>query len=155
MSPAEVEEEARRLVELFGTSQRELILFLSGQLSVLKTQAQMLMGLSGLVVTVTGFSGHNMVRGGAWSTAAMVTGIVFVLLAVVLTLRVTMRLRWVSQDLDDDLELTARIVLRRRNAQQHQLSIAGVFVALGLAFYLGSVVLAAVSIGAAMGPPPS
>lgn len=149
-----IEEEARRLTELFADQPPALVAFLSGQLSVLKSQAQVLMGLSGLVVTVTGFSGHNMVRGGPWSTTAMVAGIGFVLVAVVVTLRALTRLRWVSQDLADDLNQTTVAVLTRRNSQQRSLLYGGACVAIGLASYLVSVVLAALAIGGQMAPPP-
>ena len=148
------EDEARRLVEVFKARPEGLVGYLSGQLGVLKTQSQTLMGLSGLVVTVTGFSGHNMVRGGPWSTSAMVLGIAFVLAAVVTTLRVSGRLRWVSQDLEDDLYVTALAVIRRRDAQQGALATAGAFVAVGLGLYLVAVVLAALTI-AEFTPPPS
>jgi hypothetical protein len=149
-----IEDEARHLVALFAGEPRSLVGFLSGQLSVLKSQAQILMGLSGLVVTVTGFSGHNMVRAGTWPTAAMVVGVVFVLMAVITTLRVMARLRWVSQDLSDDLLAMTETVLRRRNRQQRALSFGGAFVTVGLCAYLISVVLAALLIGGGMGPPP-
>lgn len=153
--PASQEDEAARLVQVFDGRPDQLVSFLSGQLSVLKSQAQMLMGLGGLVVTVTGFSGHNMVRGGALSTFAMVLGIGLVLVAVVLTLRASVRLRWVSQDLADDLCLTALAVIRRRDAQARALALSGGLVAVGLAAYLLAVVLAALSLGAGMSPPPS
>lgn len=149
------EDEARRLVALFAGKPEALILFLSGQLGVLKTQSQMLLGLSGLVVTVTGFSGHNMVRGGLWSTTAMIAGIALVLAGVVTALRVSARLRWVSHDLEDDLVATVLTVIRRRDAQSGALAVAGAFVGAGLGCYLLSVVLAALAIGARMGPPPS
>lgn len=150
----ETDEEARRLTELFAGQPQALVTFLSGQLSVLKSQAQMLMGLSGLVITVTGFSGHNMVRGGIWPTAAMVLGIVFVLTAILVTLRVMTQLRWVSQDLSDDLTATTATVLRRRDRQQRALLHAGTSVAIGLGSYLVSVVLAALATGGRMLPPP-
>jgi hypothetical protein len=149
-----IEDEAQHLTALFADEPRSLVSFLSGQLSVLKSQAQILMGLSGLVVTVTGFSGHNMVRAGPWPTAAMVVGVGFVLLAVVTTLRVMTQLRWVSQDLSDDLVSMTETVLRRRNRQQRALGFGGGFVAVGLCSYLVSVVLAALLIGGGMGPPP-
>lgn len=148
-------EEAQRLVEVFSGRPDQLVTFLSGQLTVVKTHAQMLMGLSGLVVTVTGFSGHNMVRGGLASTAAMSLGILAVLVAVVLTLRVSSRLRWVSEDLGDDLVATAAAVIRRRDQQTRALGYAGTLVAMGLGSYLVSVVLAALAVGSQMGPPPS
>ncbi len=149
-----IDDEARRLTDLFAGQPQALVAFLSGQLSVLKSQAQILMGLSGLVITVTGFSGHNMVRGGPWPTAAMVLGIGFVLLAVLVTLRVMTRLRWVSQDLDDDLVRMTLTVLHRRNSQQQALLHGGTCVAIGLGSYLVSVVLAALAIGGSMSPPP-
>lgn len=152
---SERSEEAARLVQVFAGKPDALVGFLSSQLGVVKTQAQMLLGLSGLVVTVTGFSGHNMVRGGPASTAAMITGIGLVLVAVAITLRAAARLRWVSQDLQEDLVLTATTVLRRRDQQTRALERAGVLVALGLGAYLLSVVLAALAIGGRMGPPPS
>lgn len=149
------QDEATRLAALFAGRPDALIGFLSSQLSVLKTQSQMILGLSGLVVTVTGFSGHNMVRGGVWSTTAMIVGIAFVLIGVVTTLRVSARLRWVSHDLEDDLVATTLTVIRRRDAQSRALMVAGAFVGAGLGAYLVSVVLAALAIGARMGPPPS
>lgn len=152
---SERSEEAARLVQVFAGKPDALVSFLSGQLGVVKTQAQMLLGLSGLVVTVTGFSGHNMVRGGLASTAAMIVGIGLVLVAVAITLRAAARLRWVSQDLREDLVQTATMVLRRRDQQTRALERAGVLVALGLGAYLLSVVLAALAIGGRMSPPPS
>jgi len=149
------EDEARRLVALFAGRPDALIGFLSTQLGVLKTQSQMLMGLSGLVVTVTGFSGHNMVRGGWASATAMMVGIALVLVGVATTLRVSARLRWVTNDLEDDLVATALTVIRRRDAQAGMLAVAGGFVGTGLGAYLVSVVLAALATGARMGPPPS
>jgi hypothetical protein len=148
------EEEARRVVELYAGNPARLIDLLSSQLGVLKGQAQVLMGLGGLVVTVTGFSGHNMVRGGALSTAAMLLGIMLVLVAVVLTLRTIFVLRWVTGDLTDDLVVTALAVIRRRDAQARALAWAGALVAGGLASYLVAVVAAALAAGGQMGPPP-
>jgi hypothetical protein len=107
----------------------------------------MLMGLAGLAITVTGFSGHNMVRGGWLSTTAMIGGVAFILAAIVITLRAVIHLRWVTQDLGDDLEATARAVIHRRDAQQRALTFAGTLVACGLGGYLVAVVLAALSAG--------
>ncbi len=140
-------EEAERLVALFDGHPPQLVAFLSGQLSVLKQQGQTLLGLCGLTITVTGFSGHNMVRGGVVSVTAMGVGIALILVAAVIALRVLTRLRWVSQDLADSLVDTAEAVIVRRNAQQRALAIAGGLVAAGLAAYLVAVLLAAITAG--------
>lgn len=135
--------EARRIVALFDQQPTGLVTFLSGQLSVVKSQAQLLMGLCGLTITVTGFSGHLMVRAGLVSTLSMVIGILLILGAIVLTLRTLGKLRWVTQDLSDDLVHTAHVIIRRRNHEQRQLQIAGFLVAGGLGGYLLAVVAAA------------
>lgn len=141
------QQEAKRLVEMFEGNRAATVTFLSGQFAVLKNQAQILLGLCSVTITVTGFSGQHMVRGGPASTGAMVLGIGLILIAAVLTLRTISTLRWVSQDLTDDLIETASRVIQRRNRQQRALSWAGGFVALGLGGYLVAVVLAALHAG--------
>lgn len=126
---------------------------LSGQLSVLKTQAQIFTGLSTITITVTGFSGHNMVRGGWPSGSAMVLGMVLVFAGIARTLATLRQLRWVTQDLRDDLDETARVVIRRRDAEQRALGVAGALVVSGLGAYLVAVVLAAIAVGERYSPP--
>lgn len=142
-----VEDEASHLLELFEGRPVELLVFLSNQLAVLKSQASMMMGLAGLTITVTGFSGHHMVRAGALSSAFMVTGVLGVLCAVIVTLRVMLTVRWVSQDLGPDLKETATAVIRRRDSQQNALRVGGLFLAIGLSGYLISVIAAAFANG--------
>ena len=140
--------EGENLAALLNDNPAALISFLSGQLSVLKTQAQMIMGIAGLIITVTGFSGHHMVRGGTMSTVAMVTGIVLVMGGVLQTVRTLSKIRWVSQDLGGPLAAVAARIITRRNQEQRALSISGALVSGGLFAYLISVVLAALHNGA-------
>lgn len=145
-SPAnapEFREEAERLTRLFGDHPAQLVLFLSGQIATVKTYAQVLVGLCGLTVTVTGFSGAHMIRAGSLSAGLMVGGIALVLIGLMLCLRTITRLHWVSEELRDDLVETAIIVIGRRNRQQRALSWAAIFVAAGLASYLAAVSVAA------------
>jgi hypothetical protein len=134
-------QEAERLLAIF--SGPELLEFLAGQLSVLKHQAQMLLGLCGLAITVTGFSGTQMIKAGRMSAVFLVVGIGLILLGALGSLHSLMQVRWVTEDLADDLTDTAYAVILRRNVQLRRLSIAGVLVACGLAAYLTSVALAA------------
>lgn len=145
--------EAERLARTFQGSEKDLVAFLSGQLAVLKQQAQMIMGLCGLIITVTGFSGHNMVRAGPLSAGAMIAGISVVLVAILVTIRTLAKIRWVTQDLGDDFVAMAESVIRRRNREQRALGFAGACVAVGLGLYLVAVVLAAVFGGGVWTPP--
>jgi len=147
VSPTETEpetrDEAERLRRLFADQDAQLVVYLASQLTTLKTYAQVLVGLCGLTVTVTGFSGAHMIRAGSLSAALMVSGIALVLIGLVLCLRTLTVLRWVSQELRDDLVETAVIVILRRNRQQKQVGLAGFFIAGGLACYLAAVSAAA------------
>jgi hypothetical protein len=136
-------EEARRLHALFAARPADLVHYLATQISTVKTYAQVLVGLCGLTVTVTGFSGAHMIRAGSVSATLMVAGISLVLVGLITCVRTITRLRWVSQDLRDDLVETAVVVIARRNHQQQRLQVAAVFVVAGLACYLGAVVVAA------------
>lgn len=139
----DVIEEARHLNRLFAGQPIQLVQYLSQQIATVKTYAQVLIGLCGLTITVTGFSGAHMIRAGSTSAALMVAGIALVLVGLVTCIGTVTRLRWVSQDLREDLTETAVVVLRRRNHQQRMVSVAAVFVAAGLACYLGAVTVAA------------
>ena len=143
------QEEAVRVTTLFEGRSVELVVFLSGQLAVLKSQASMLVGLCGLAVTVTGFSGAHMIRAGSVAALSMVIGIALIVVGLLVCLRTLTRLRWVTQDLTDDLVETATIVITRRNTEQRNVIVATAFIASGLVAYLVAVVLAAWLVGAA------
>ncbi len=143
----QIRDEARRLHQLFADSPAQLVQYLSNQIATVKTYAQILVGLCGLTVTVTGFSGAHMIRSGSTSAGLMVAGIALVLIGLLLCLQTITGLRWVSQELRDDLIETAVVVIHRRNRKQRTLTIAAVFVAGGLFCYLGAVSVAALVTG--------
>jgi hypothetical protein len=143
----DTDEEARHLQRLFADQPVQLVQYLSHQIATVKTYAQVLIGLCGLTITVTGFSGAHMIRSGSVAAMLMVVGIALVVVGLVTCIRTITRLHWVSQDLDDDLAHTVAVVLRRRNRQQRALGVAAVFVAGGLAFYLAAVTVAALVAG--------
>jgi hypothetical protein len=144
---SQIRDEARRLHQLFADQPAQLVQYLSHQIATVKTYAQILVGLCGLTVTVTGFSGAHMIRAGSLSAGLMVGGIALVVLGLMLCLRTITGLRWVSQELRDDLVETAVVVIHRRNRKQRSLSVAAVFVAAGLVCYLAAVSVAALVTG--------
>jgi len=143
----DVHDEARRIRALYAGRDADLVAHLTAQIATVKTYAQVLVGLCGLTITVTGFSGAHMIRAGSLSASLMVAGIALVLVGLVLCIRTITLLRWVSQELRDDLLETAVAVIQRRNHQQRMISVAAVFVVAGLGCYLGAVVVAALANG--------
>lgn len=143
----DVRDEARRLHALFASQPAQLVQYLATQLATVKTYAQVIVGLCGLTITVTGFSGAHMIRSGSTAAILMVAGIALVMIGLIVCIRTITALRWVSQDLSDDLIETATIVLARRDREQRLVSIGAIFVAGGLACYLGAVSVAALVSG--------
>jgi len=143
----DVHEEAKRLNQLFADQPIQLVQYLSHQIATVKTYAQVLIGLCGLTITVTGFSGAHMIRSGSAAATLMVAGIGLVVIGLVTCIRTITRLHWVSQDLGEDLAATTVVVLQRRDRQQRAVSIAAVFVAGGLGCYLAAVTVAALVTG--------
>jgi hypothetical protein len=143
----DVREEARRIHQLFADQPSQLIVYLAGQIATVKTYAQILVGLCGLAITVTGFSGAHMIRSGSLASTLMICGISLVIIGLIVCLRTITALRWVSQELRDDLVETAAVVIERRNRQQHAVTTAAMFVAGGIVCYLGAVSVAAIVSG--------
>ncbi len=139
--PAELA--AERLVSVFEGQRAQLLTFLVNQMAAVRSQAQAMMGLCGLIITVTGFSGPRMIVAATFSAYAMVAGILLTLVGAVLSLRVMADIRWVTSVLSDDLVDTTQRILRMRDAQHNRVLVASLFVALGLAAYLVAVAVAA------------
>lgn len=78
-------------------SQVTLCLFLSGQLAILKTEAQVILGLCGLALTVTGFSGGNVIRSGSLASNFLVAGIVFIMISGTLAIFTLSHVKWITQ----------------------------------------------------------
>ncbi len=148
----DVSEEARQLNRLFAAQPIQLVQYLGNQIATVKTYAQVLIGLCGLTITVTGFSGAHMIRSGSTAASLMVAGILLVVIGLVTCIRTITRLHWVSTDLRDDLAETTLVVLHRRNRQQRAVSVAAIFVAGGLGCYLAAVTVAALVSGS-LAPP--
>lgn len=137
------EESARRIVRYFDGQAAGLLNYLVNQVATVRQQAQTMLGLCGLIITVTGFSGPRMIESSRLSAWAMVTGIALTLVGAVLSLHVMIQVRWVSEELAKDTVTMVMRVFARRDRQNRQTIVAGFFVAAGLAAYLLSVAITA------------
>ncbi len=141
--------EAREAENLAAAFERtsELVSFLAAQLAVLRTQAQTFLGIAGICISVTGFAGHNMVNAGPFAAGAMIVGVTLILVAIVITLQCLANVRWVTLDVGAANVELARRVLARRNSWQRALHRSMALIAVGRAFYVAAVVLAALAKG--------
>ncbi len=105
------------------------------QLSVLVMRAQVMLSLSGIVITVTGFSGRAIAQSGRLAQVLVAAGIIVVLLSAAIAIGGVLRLRWLTQELSDDVLDTLGRMLRIRDEKSKSLSFALVLFVLGFACY--------------------
>jgi hypothetical protein len=94
-------DEARRLIAFAG-GPMEAFNILEKQMGVLVMRAQVMLSLSGIVITVTGFSGRAVAETGLVARASIALGLVVVLAAAVVSIGGVLRLRWLTQLLVED-----------------------------------------------------
>lgn len=136
MTPSEPHaDEARRIAALVGGDHRAAYDLLERQLAVLVMRTQVLLSLSGIVITVTGFSGRAIAQSGVAARISITAGILVVLLAALTAIGGVLRLRWLSQILGDDVHVTLERGLALRDQKARWLAAAMTLFGIGFAFY--------------------
>lgn len=109
-------DEARHLLAVGGGLRGALDLLVT-QFGVLQTRSQVLLTVSTLALTITGFSGPRIAQSGAFPRLAMAGGLVLVLASMLLIIGGSLRIRWVTQFRapagGGDAELVAQILCYR------------------------------------------
>jgi hypothetical protein len=135
-------EEARHLLAVGGGLRGALDMLVT-QFGVLQTRSQVLLTVSTLALTITGFSGPRIAQSGAFPRLAMAGGLVLVLVSMLLIIGGSLRIRWVTQfrapSGGGDAELVAQILCYRD--RKTRLFFAELCLLLGgLAAYVAAVV---------------
>lgn len=134
-------DEARRIVALVGGDARAAFDLLERQLAVLVLRTQVLLSLSGIVITVTGFSGKAIAQTGALARGLVSAGIIIVLLAALTAILGVLRLRWLTELLEDDALALVTRALALRDAKSRFLKVAIVLFGVGFACYCWAIAL--------------
>lgn len=117
----------------------ECLRIISAQFVVLQTRSQFLLTLATIVLTITGFSGPRIAASGVFARAAMATGLVLVLVAI-LALLLNLRIRWLTQFRGADARATLVEILTYRNGKRQAYAWIITLLLLGLASYVAAVV---------------
>ena len=105
------------------------------QLAVLVLRAQVMLSLSGIVITVTGFSGRSIAETSQAARICIATGILVVLAAAIVAIWGVLRLRWLSQEIDDEPVVTLLRGLEVRDRKSRNLRWALILFVTGFALY--------------------
>ncbi|MCC6649374.1 MAG: hypothetical protein IT374_27865 [Polyangiaceae bacterium] len=127
--------EAARILALAGGDAARAFEVVERQLSVTVVRTQVLLSLSGIVITVTGFSGEAIARVGLAAKASISLGILLVLAAAVTVILGVLRVRWLTQVLTDDPSETLLLALRVRDDKSASLARASWLFAAGFSLY--------------------
>lgn len=105
------------------------------QLSVLVLRTQVMLSLSGIVITVTGFSGRAIAQTNDVARLLVSIGILVVLAAAATAIGGVLRLRWLTQELADDMQDTLLRMLEIRDTKSRFLSAALFLFIVGFSCY--------------------
>jgi hypothetical protein len=102
---------------------------------VLVLRTQVMLSLSGIVITVTGFSGRAIAQTSLLARMSVVAGLMLVLAAAAVAVAGVLRLDWLTRTLEDDTLATIRHALGLRDRKTRSLRIALLLFVLGFALY--------------------
>jgi hypothetical protein len=133
-------EEAKRLMQMYGPDAAGRIMeSLERQFTVLHNRAQVLLGLCGIVVTTTGFSGRLIAGTNATAQWLVIGGVTLSLLAGALVVWGVLHLRWLSQQAGELTEPWLITCLEYRDLKTSFYRAAISVLLIGLALYVAAV----------------
>ncbi len=140
--PLNADEEARQILALFPESQglSSALDFLRHHFDVIQARSQLLLTLSTLALTITGFSGPKIAQTNDFARYSMALGIVFVLSSMVILLLGGLRIRWTTQFLGGPADETLIRIISYRNAKTRLYFVELGLLVIGLSSYVASVV---------------
>jgi hypothetical protein len=132
---SEAETEARRILALCRDDGLRAFEMVQNQFGVLVLRAQVMLSLSGIVITVTGFSGKAIAQTSALARLSIVAGLFIVLVAAAVAVGGVLRLRWLTQTLSDDPLTSLVRGIEMRDKKARFLGIALTLFVLGFSLY--------------------
>ncbi|WP_437929445.1 hypothetical protein WMF37_09295 [Sorangium sp. So ce291] len=136
------EEEADRFIELVGPGSWEVMHgILERQFAVLHNRAQVLIGLSGIVITTTGFSGRLIAGTSRAAQGLIIAGVATVLLSATLIVWGVQHIRWLTQQPGGDVRGWLLVALAYRDRKTTIYRVAIAFLLVGLSFYVIAIAL--------------
>ena len=142
MAPLTRVEETRRILREFGDKDFAAIMaMLERQFAVLHNRAQVLLGLCGIIVSTTGFSGRLVAGTNRAAQVLVIAGVAFVLLAAAVVCWGVLHLRWLTAQGGDDVPQWLETTLAYRDAKTNSYRVGLVLLLVGLVLYSAAVAI--------------
>jgi len=132
---ASARDEAERIYKLAGGDTLRAYEMVERQLSVLVLRTQVMLSLSGIVITVTGFSGRAIAQTSNLARYSIASGILVVLASAAAAIWGVLRLSWLTQTIQEDTLAMLTHGIEIRNAKSRFLGVALVLFICGFSLY--------------------
>jgi hypothetical protein len=132
---ASARDEAERIYKLVGGDTLKAYEMVERQLSVLVLRTQVMLSLSGIVVTVTGFSGRAIAQTSNLARYSIAAGIMVVLSSAAVAIWGVLRLHWLTQAIEEDTIAMLTKGIEIRDAKSLYLRMALVLFVCGFSLY--------------------
>jgi hypothetical protein len=132
---ATARQEAEQILKLSRGDEQRAYDMVERQLSVLVLRTQVMLSLSGIVITVTGFSGRAIAETSNLARWSIASGIMIVLLSAVAAIWGVLRLSWLTQTIDEDALAMLTRGIEIRNAKSRFLRVSLLLFIAGFSLY--------------------
>ncbi len=128
-------EEADKILTLAEGRPAQAFEIVERQLAVLVLRTQVMLSLSGIVITVTGFSGRAIAQTSALARDCIAAGILVVLAAAVVAIAGVLRLTWLTKTIDPDVRVMVMNAIQVRDAKAGYLRASLLLFVAGFSLY--------------------
>ena len=133
-------QEIEQIQRAYGSENPRLIMeLIERQFMVLHHRSQVLLGLSGIVVTTTGFSGRLIAGTNMLAQILIISGVAVVMAAAATVCLGVLHLTWITQHPGEHIDQWLERSLAYRDRKTHYYRIGIVLTIIGLGLYVGSI----------------
>jgi hypothetical protein len=136
------DEEARRILREYGHDAfADIMEVLERQFAVLHNRAQVLLGLCGIIVSTTGFSGRLVAGTNVFAQALIIAGVALVLAAAAIVCWGVLHLRWLTMQAGKSIPDWLATSLKYRDTKTKAYRVGLMFLLAGLVLYSAAVAI--------------
>jgi hypothetical protein len=135
-------EESARILRAYGDAGfPDIMAMLERQFTVLHNRAQVLIGLCGIIISTTGFSGRLIAGTNVFAQGLVIAGVALVLLAAAVVCWGVLHLRWLTMQTGRTTAEWLDTTLRYRDTKTSAYRVGLMLMLLGLALYAAAIAI--------------
>ncbi len=140
MSHQTRQKEIDRIIRIYSRDDaRSIMEMVERHFMVLHHRSQVLLALSGIVITTTGFSGRLIAGTNQLAQWLIISGVALVMAAAATVCYGVLHLRWLTQHEGNDIEQWLDITLAYRDRKTRFYRVGIIMTMIGLGLYVGSI----------------